>query len=34
MGRGVRMKDSWSGVVEGEGIIKESFQKHLKTGGG
>ena len=31
MGRGVAVKDASSGVV---GVIKGSFQKHLKTGGG
>ena len=30
-GEGVAVKDAWSGVVE---VIKGSFQKHLKTGGG
>ena len=29
-GGGVAVKDAWSGVV---GVIKGSFQKHLKTGG-
>ena len=33
MGRGVAVKDAWGGVV-GVGVIIESFQKHLKTGGG
>ena len=33
MGRGVAVKDAGSGVV-GVGVIKGSFQKHLKTGGG
>ena len=28
---GVAVKGAWSGVV---GVIKESFQKHLKTEGG
>ena len=28
-GEGVAVKDAWSGVV---GVIKGSFQKHLKTG--
>ena len=32
-GEGVAVKGAWSGVV-GVGIIKGSFQKHLKTGGG
>ena len=31
MGRGVAEKDARSGVV---GVIKGSFQKHLKTEGG
>ena len=31
MGRGVAVKNAWSGVV---GVIKGSFQKHLKTAGG
>ena len=30
VGRGVAVKDASSGV----GVIKRSFQKHLKTGGG
>ena len=34
MERGVAVKDAWSGVVEGGKVIKGSFQKHLKTGGG
>ena len=33
MRRGVAVKDAWSRVV-GVGVIKGSFQKHLKTGGG
>ena len=33
-GEGVAVKDAWSGVVGGGGVIKGSFQKHLKTGGG
>ena len=32
-GEGVAVKDAGSGVV-GVGVIKGSFQKHLKTGGG
>ena len=31
-GVGVAVKDAWSGVVEV--VIKGSFQKHPKTGGG
>ena len=31
MGRGVAVEGACSGVV---GVIKGSFQKHLKTGGG
>ena len=34
-GERVTVKDAWSGVVEvGVGVIKGSFQKHLKTGDG
>ena len=33
VGRGVAVKDAWSGIV-GVGVIKGSFQKHLKAGGG
>ena len=32
-GEGVAVKGAWSGVM-GVGVIKGSFQKHLKTGGG
>ena len=31
-GEEVAVKDAWSGVV-GVGVIKGSFQKHLKSGG-
>ena len=33
MGRGAAVKNASSGVVE-VGVIKGSFQKHLKTGDG
>ena len=32
-GEGVAVKDAWSGML-GVEVIKRSFQKHLKTGGG
>ena len=34
LGEGVAVKNASSGVVGGGRVIKESFQKHLKTGGG
>ena len=34
MGWGVAVKDASNGKVGGGGVIKGSFQKHLKKGGG
>ena len=34
MGKGVAVKDTWSGVVGGGGVIKGSFQNVLKQGVG